>query len=318
MSGMGSNLASLAGAVWYAGRLNRDLIVDWRGLECMQDKALNFFSEFFETPPEIQGVRVHYAPCAVLPDPADQHLELPHGEARAILNTGDQRPYLLLGAFHALERLNPRDGPDAQFWRLQDFYRHIRPRPFVQQEIDAFQNAHFRDAFVVGINLAGGNGEFAKGQPYAGRVDTDIFSKERQFLRKVQWGYRLAISGLPRFLRKSARVFFATDSQAMHDLLAKLPNAVTRRRVFPPPGAGRYFSNYTDPRYTYRDSIVDSLTDMFLLARCQALIRNATAFNLYAQTVTNYFNGNCRNLESMYAKYWVRAGAAYARRYLSR
>lgn len=317
MSGMGSNLASLAGAVWFAGRLNRELIVDWRGLECMGDKSLNFFSEFFETPREIQGVRVHYAPCPELPEPFNPDVEVPLAETRAILANGDERSHLLLSAFHPLEKLDLHTAPHTQFFQLQDFYRFIQLRPFVQQEVDRFADANFHGAFVVALNLAGGNGEFAKGQPYFGRVNTDIFSKEQQFVRKVRLACRLAIAGLPRYLRKSAKVFFATDSQAMRDLLGQIPNSVTRRRVFPPPGVGRYFSDYQDPSYTYRDSIVDSLTDMFLLARCQALVRNGTAFNLYAQTVTNYFNGNCRDLESLYARYWMRAGVAHARRYLS-
>ena len=318
MSGMGSNLASLAGAVWYADRTGRDLIVDWRGLECMKDKARNFFTEFYESPSHIQNVRIHYAPCAELTEPIEPHPEISFSEARRVLQSGDARPFLVLSAFHGLERLDPSGDPRAQFWRLQEFYQYIRPRAFVQEQIDRFAGEHFRGAFVVGLNLAGGNGEFAQGQPYAGRVDTNIFSKERQFLHKVERAYRLALRGLPRYLRSSTRMFFATDSQAMHDLLAKLPTAVTRRTVFPPPGVGRYYSDYSDPGYTDRDSIVDSLTDMFLLARCQALIRNGTAFNLYAQTVTNHFNGNSRHLESLYAQYWLRAAMNYGLRFLGR
>jgi hypothetical protein len=318
MSGMGSNLASLAGAIWFAKQLGRDLVVDWRGLECLKDKAANFFTEFYEAPREIQGVRMHYAPCPELPEPIAQFRELSIGEAVAMVKTGDEASHLVLGDFHSLERLDPGGKPRAQFWRLQDFYRHIKLRSFVQAEVDRFADEHFRGAFVVGLNLAGGNGEFAKGSPYFGRVDTNIFSKERQFLNKVERAYQLALRGLPRYLRPSGRMFFATDSLAMHDLLAKLPNTVTRRTVFPPPGVGRYFSGYTDPGYTDRDSIVDSLTDMFLLARCQALIRNGTAFNLYANTVTNCFNGNSRHLESMYARYWIKASYRYGMRVLGR
>lgn len=318
LSGMGSNLASLAGAVWYASQLGRDLIVDWRDIACMRDKSRNFFTEFYEPPAEIQGVRIHYAPCEELPEPIDQFREISISGAIAILKEGAADTHLMLRDFHSLERLDRRSDAAAQFWRLQDFYRFIKPRPFIQSEIDKFADQHFKGAFVVALNLAGGNGEFAKGQPFFGRVDTDIFSKERQFLNKVQRAYRLALRGLPQYLRGSGKMFFATDSKAMHDLLSQLPNAVTRRTVFPPPGAGRYFSDYTDPNYTDRDSIVDSLTDMFLLARCQALIRNGTAFNLYAQTVTNQFNGNSRHMESLYARYWVKAAAAYGRRYLGR
>jgi hypothetical protein len=317
-SGIGSNLNSLAGVIWLARRLNREVIVDWRGVAHLKDKSLNYFTEFLEAPPEIQGVRVHYAPCAALSGPADQHPEIDLSDAAAILKTGDDRRYLVLSAYHGLERLDTIDDRAAQFFIFRDFYRQIVPRDFVRREIDAFADRHFRDAFVVGVNLAAGNGEFDKGQPYFGRVRTDVFSKERQFLRKVRLANFLALRRVPRYLRRRAKIFFAADSKAMRDLLSQLPNAVTRRTVFPPPGAGRWFSDYTDPNYTDRDAIVDALTDMFLLARCNALIRNDTAFNQYAQIVTTAFDGNCRHFESLYAKYWLKTAAAYGKRLISR
>lgn len=317
-SGVGSNLASLAGAVWYASRLNRELIVDWRGVAHLKDKRLNYFTEFFEAPELFQGVRVHYAPCAVLPEPADQHPEIDLNEAGRILRERDPRPYLVLRHFHGLDRVDPFDDLARQFWMHQEFYGLIRPRDFVQREIDAFADAHFRGAFVVGLNLAGGNGEYAKGQPYFGRVDTGVFSKPAQFLNKVKLANRLALKGLPRYLRKTGKMFFATDSYEMRDLLWQLPNVVTRRTVFPPPGVGRWYSDYNEPNYTDRDAVVDALTDMFLLARCQALVRNGTVFNQYAQVVTNSFNGNNRDFETLYARYWIRAAWRYGMRALGR
>lgn len=314
-SGIGSNLLSLAGAIWFARQLDRDVIVDWRGLSHLKDQSLNYFTEFLEARPEIQGVRIHYAPCVEMPGTAEQFPDsLP--EAAALLKSGDGRPHILLSAYHGLNRLDPAGDMARQFWILKDFYSYIQPRDFVQREIDTFAATHFRDSFVVGVNLAQGNGEFAKGQPYHGRVNTDIFSSEQQFLRRVRLAYRLAISGLPKYLRKSAKIFFAADSQMMHDLLSQLPNTVTRRKVFPPPGVGRYFSDYKDPGYTDRDAIVDALCDMFLLARCQAMIRNDTAFNYYARISTSQFNGNCRDFETLYAKYWTRAAINRGKRYL--
>jgi hypothetical protein len=145
-----------------------------------------------------------------------------------------------------------------------------------------------------------------------------VFSREQQFLRKVRLANYLALRRAPRELRRGAKIFFATDSTAMRDLLAQLPRAVTRRTVFPPPGVGRWFSDYNEPGYTDRDAIVDALTDMFLLARCNALIRNDTAFNQYAQIVTTAFNGNSRHFESLYAGYWLKTASRFARRRLAR
>ena len=99
-------------------------------------------------------------------------------------------------------------------------------RAFVQQEIDRFAAQHFADAFVIGVNLSSGNGEFDKGQMYYGRVDLDIFSQDAAFLRKVERARALALKGLPRASRNQAKIFFATDAYKMHALLSKLPNAV--------------------------------------------------------------------------------------------
>jgi hypothetical protein len=93
----------------------------------------------------------------------------------------------------------------------------------------------------------------------------------------------------------------------MRDLLMRLPAAVTRRTHFPPPGVGRIFCDYNDPGYTDRDAIGDAITDMYLLARCHALIRNGSVFNAYAATVTGYYGGNVQHIEKLYASYWLKA-----------
>ena len=310
-SGIGSNLASLAGIVWYAHQLKRTVIVDWRGSAFLKDKAANYFTEFFEPPAEIQGVPIRYAPVEELAEDAP---EVGLAAARSYLTSECPHRVFVVRDYHGLERLDLKSSETAQFWRLRDFYNWIRPRDFVQREIDRFAAEHFANQFVVGVNLSSGNGEFDKGQTYQGRVDIDIFSEDRIFLRKVERARALAVRGLPRAFRDRAKIFFATDAYKMHALLSKLPNAVTRRTVFPPPGVGRVYCDYNDPGYTDRDAIVDAIVDMFLLARCQALIRNGSVFNAYAVTVTNHFNGNVRHIETLYARYWRRAAVGRLKR----
>lgn len=314
-SGIGSNLASLAGVIWYAQQLNRGVIVDWRGSAFLKDQSANYFSEFFETPSSIQGVPILYAPTPELTDDAPV-VDL--AAARSYLSGASAPPVFVIRDYHGPERLDLKGGEEKQFGRLREFYAFIKPRPFVQQEIDRFAAQHFTDDFVIGVNLSSGNGEFDKGQMYYGRVDLDIFSKDAAFLRKVERARALAVKGLPRASRGQAKIFFATDAYKMHALLSKLPNAVTRRTVFPPPGVGRVFCDYNDPGYTDRDAIVDAITDMFLLARCQALIGNFSVFNQYAVTVTNHFSGNVRQIETLYARYWLRAAWNKAKRALRR
>ena len=183
-SGIGSNLASLAGAVWFAHRLKRAVIVDWRGSAFLKDQSLNYFTEFFERPDVIQGVPVRYAPCPELPEPAEDTPEFGVTAAKQLLEPGAAPPpFIRLKNYHGLERLDAKGSDEQQFWRLREFYTFIKPRVFVQQEIDRFAAQHFADAFVIGVNLSSGNGEFDKGQMYYGRVDLDIFSQDAAFLR---------------------------------------------------------------------------------------------------------------------------------------
>ncbi len=309
-SGVGSNLASLAGAIWAARRLGRSVIVDWRGSAFLKDKSLNYFSEFFETPSSVQGVELLYAPTAELSaDPADRAMTtLGVSMCRQALAIGTHPSrWLVLRDYHGIERLDPEGDPARRFWTARKFYRQVRPRASIAREIDAFADAHLSDAYVIGVNVSTGNGEFAKGEKYEGRVNLGIFADEPAFLRRMERARRHAMRGLPADLRGRWKFFFATDSYAMHDLLQRLPHAVTRRSRFPPPGVGRIFCDYHEPDYTDRDAVADAIIDMLLLARCQALIRNGSAFNEYAATLTGYFGGNVQHIEKLYARYWWNA-----------
>jgi hypothetical protein len=320
-SGVGSNLASLAGAIWCAEQLGRAVIVDWRNSAALKNKSLNYFVEFFETPPIIQGVEILYAPCATLPemDAGDGVDIVGVSRCRAsIAARSHPATFMVLRDYHALERLDPHGDPAAHFWRMKQFYERVTPRRFIADIVNAWATEHLADAFVVGVNLAEGNGEFAKGAPWEGRADVGIFADERAFLARMERARRAALSGLPRTLRQRSRMFFATDSYAMRDLLQKAPAAITRRRTFPPPGAGRAFCDYQTPGYTDRDAVVDALVDMFLLGRCHALIRNGTTFNAYAVTVNAFFNGNVQHIERFYVRYWLRAASSLLKRRLGR
>lgn len=303
-SGVGSNLVSLAGALWLAQRSGRSVIVDWRDAAVLKDKTLNYFSEFFETPAVIQGVKVYYAPHSELPE-GKPLPELGPTEARRIGDGNDPRPVVVLRAYHGLDRLDAGT-PAGQQVRLKEFYGSIVPRPFVQGAIDSFAAEHFQDRFVVGVNVAEGNGMFAPGQTYAERVDTSVFSRDARFLRKLQSACDRVRRGLPDDVRANSRIFIATDSLAMRHVLLRLPGAVSRRSQFPPPGAGRFFCDYPTPDYTDRDAVVDQLADMYLLARCRALVHNYSVFNLYARVATGAFGGRVCEFERLFARFWIR------------
>jgi Nodulation protein Z (NodZ) len=298
-SNIGSNLSSLAGALWLACRLRRDLIVDWRGMSQLQDKSLNYFPEFFEHPDTLLGVHVHYAPVAGAD--YDDARPIGGGEAAALGGGGVDPPerYLVLEMFHGPDRI-VAGGEAERFALLRSFYRSLEPGPEVRSALDEW--SHELDVpFVVGVNVRTGNGRyFGRGGQYAGRVNIDIFKDEERFLRVIRRACVARTRSLPRFLRRPPTIFFATDSEPMSCLLARLPNAKTRRTLFPPPGRGDLYAFPADG--SDRRAVVDTLADMFLLARCDALVYNTSVFNQYARVVTGCFGGNMTHLETRFLR----------------
>jgi Nodulation protein Z (NodZ) len=298
-SNVGSNLASMAGAAWLARQLGRTLVVDWRGLSQLRDESLNYFTEFFAPPAELDGVPVRYAPEVEVDGDSARWLD--SGEARAV-GTGaasvDAATPIVLQPYHGLDRVHP--GPEHERFRLlRRFYRHVAPAPVVARTADAWWADHCDGSFVVGVNVRTGNGAyFGRGGTYAGRVDISLFDDSRGFLRLLDRACRARVRGLPKPLRDDYVVFYATDSAQMSELLGELPSSATRRRRFPPPGAGDLYA-FRDADYSDRDAIVDTLADMFLLARCDALVYNSSMFNQYARVSTGYFSGNHVHFESL-------------------
>jgi Nodulation protein Z (NodZ) len=301
-SNVGSNLSSLAGAAWVARQLNRDLVVDWRGMRQIRDPSVNYASEFFALPERLLGVRVHAAPLK-----AGEYSEgSPHArwaspaEVRELVgsrNTTLPR-FLVLQTYHGLDRVHP--GPEAQRFRLiRSVFRELRPAPRVACLVDDWARDNLDAGFTIGVNVRTGNGAyFEKGMRYADRVDISLFDDRRGFLGLIERACQARLNQLPRQLRDSYRIFYATDSAEMSELLTRLPNSITRRQRFPPPGEGDLVA-FADPDYTDHAAVDDTVADMFLLARCDALVYNTSLFNQYARTVTGYFGGNAVHFESL-------------------
>jgi hypothetical protein len=304
-SNVGSNLASLAGALYLARRLERTLVVDWRGLTQLSDPSVNYFSAFFDTPAELTGVPVLYAPVAGID--YDEAAWLSPDEAA---NAGTDAPsVVVLQPYHGLDRLHP--GPEAaRVALLRAFYRELALTPPLAAATETWARAHLDAPFVVAVNVRTGNGAyFAAGDRYHRRVDVSVFENSARFLRVLERAVR---SRPPRPLRHDFQVFYATDSAEMSELLARLPNAVTRRELFPPRGTGDTFRD-DDAEETNRRSIEATLADMFLLARCDALVYNNSMFNQYARIVTGFYSGNMVHFENLFLRGRARRLAARLR-----
>ena len=287
--------------MWLARRLDRTVVVDWRGSAYLENPALDYFTELFEPVSEILGVPVQQLPSA--PDHRvamdNEKAKLHASECRALL--AGERPiprFLISAGVYTLEDLDPVGDPVEHHRFLKSFYGQIRPRAEIAEALEAWYEAHLRGHAVIGLNVSTGNGSFGPDKKKGrGRVDTGPFENEQRFFDQLERACDLATQALPVGSRERRKVFFATDSTATAELLGRLPGAITRRRVFPPAGVGRRFAEYRKLGYSDRAAAADTLIDMLLLARCQAMIRNESKFSSLALVSTDYFDGNVFDLE---------------------
>ena len=315
--GIGSRLLKLAEAVWLARELGRAVIVDWRKAAFLKDRSLNYFTEFFEPAPQILGVPIFYAPSPEVEHyeqvGADQRLLLnPLECARLLTDSASTPPYLVAKGTFALKRLPEYDAVQYNAF-LEDFYRSIIPRAELTRRLETWYDANLRGHFVVGVNVSTGNGIFARGARKEGRVQVGIFEDHDRFLGTIARACDRAARRLPEPLRRGYKIFFATDSSEMSELLGRLPRAVTRRSVFPPPGIGHHFRDYDRLGYSDHDAAADMIIDMLLLGRCDALVKNQTNFSSYALVSTHHFSGNVQDLEALYPTIRMQAKARLAR-----
>ncbi len=320
-SNIGSNLSSIAGAVYVAQALGRELIIDWRGMRQLRDAKLNYFSEFFRQPDELAGVPVHYAPIGDADysesSPDATWLEPGYAFLAAADPPADLRRFVVLRSYHGLDRVHA--GPEsARFRLLRQIYRRIGPVQAIEDSLEGWRREHLHAGFVVGVNVRTGNGQyFGKGEQYVGRVDVSLFDDERRFLRLLERACRARLAPLPKALRDDFQIFYATDSGEMSALLALLPNSITRRTVFPPPNTGDLYA-FGEEGHTDRDAVADTIADMFLLARCDALVYNTSLFNQYARVATGYFSGNHVHFEALVLRKRMLLLLGTARRRLGR
>jgi nodulation protein Z len=225
--------------------------------------------------------------------------------------------YLVLSTYHGLDRMSSGD-PGADHYRLRRVYRSLALRPEVQAAVDGFYDERLAETFVVGVNIATGNMPPPEGPYYFGRFDTRVFRDRDRFLARVDRAVEAAIRRLPPAVRERRTVFYATDSAWMSELLGRLRRSHTRRTVFPPANAGRLYADYAALGYSDVTASFDMVVDHFLLGRADALVFNGSMFNNYARVVTDYCSGNIRDIESMYGRWWLKAGASRVRRRLRR
>jgi hypothetical protein len=283
-----------------------------------KDKSLNYFTEFFEPAPEILGVPMFYAPSPEVErfeaSAKDERLALTPREVQRLLADPASAPRYLVASGTLAFKTSPGYDPVSHSAFLQDFYRSISLRAELARQLEDWYDENLHGHFVVGlcVSTLNLNKPIQPGKR-GRRVNDRIFKNEDRFLHKIAKACEQAVRGLPEPLSRGYKIFFTTDSPEMSELLSRLPRAVTRRKVFPPQGAGRRFTDYESLGYTDRAAAADAIIDMLLLGRCDALVKNRTNYTYYALSVTRYFSGNVRDFEALYPSIRLRRAMWRAR-----
>lgn len=302
-SGLGANLLSMAAALYVCERTGRTLVVDWTGMVHLRDTAANFFTAFFEPLRSWRTIDIRY-----VNDPDEPARSMTYDSAQArrpglkehrdLIDGKIDDPVIMLEAFHyrIFDSSPLSRAAVAQYTR--QFFNRLTPRAPLAARLAAL-SARFEPQIVIGLHVRSGNGEFAAGGPYWNRVNTAIFDRD-SFVDRMHAACRDCASRLPEAVRDHWSVFVSTDSLAMQQRLLMMPRAFALRQQFPPEGAGHQFAAFDDERYrgyTDVESMNETIIDMFMLAECQGLVCNESAFNLFAQHKTMFFCGNVRPLE---------------------
>jgi hypothetical protein len=265
-TGLGSDLATIMGAWYYARRTARTLVIDWRNSLYLADRAVNAFPRFFQPLDQIDGVKIICDDSVGkrnFPEPVLPLHKLPAREYRELLRMGTD--------IAAPTLINTR--PMHIFPPLavqQRIIRAVRLHDEVQREVDEFRQAEFAGATVLGVHFRHGNGErLAFGR--------DLSLQES--CQKIALRCQELCGNLSRSSSFPVRTFLATDSQEAEETLrALVPGVVTRNKTYHAAGTGRLHRRSLGLR-----SAKDALVEMFLLARCNALIYNNSWFSYYAR-----------------------------------
>jgi len=293
-TGLGDRLVSLTAAWRLARSTGRTLVADWRFSAYSPDAEANLYALCFEQPPQLAGV-------PFVGDDTVAELGLPGKPKRTLLEavrhrlTGCQRlsPAAALIAIHegrdAAGRAILLDGciPDGAM-SVEEGHRFLsalQPLPPIAESISSFR-ASLGEGPIIGLHVRHGNGGNIMGHaPYWATFASALDRCVR------------AVEAARRLLDRPAVVLLCTDSQEVEHALAGLvPRLVSRPKVFRYPGEGELH------RWRFAGlTLADALTEMFLLAQSDILIRYppASYFSFFGAVMKRRHANEPRRLDEL-------------------
>ncbi len=290
-AGLGDRLICLAAGWRYARDTGRTLVADWRHCRITPDPGENGFQRCFRPTTFLAGVpfigdeqvtTMHF-PKPRYPEGWNRDSVLRRGRRpRSVLHFRPKVDFEAERRFAVDTIRSGRDMPVptivfdrcvndglVDLTDARTFFSALRPANRICEQVEAFHRTFIADRRIIGLHVRHGNGgDIGTHAPFWNSVDDAISRCER------------AVHHVRRVVGDDAIVFLTTDSSDVQGRLeAVWPNLLARAKTFRPPGAGEL--HLGPDAWSGRD---DTLVEMLLLARCNALIRYppGSFFSFYA------------------------------------
>lgn len=273
-TGLGDCLSSLLGAWRFARRTGRLLVADWRFSCYSPEPTCNLFGTIFVSPLQLAGVRFIGDDRVNDLQPAGSYympqiwnstsiheapLKGERGDVSQILS-------LLSGSDDAPEDVVVFErclaGGFATEEESRVFFGSLQPLPLIAEKIKDFSEQWFGDRYVIGVHIRHGNGGNIMGYaPY--------WRSPSKALEQVTESIIKCFQELQKRGDREVVIFLCTDSEVIeHHGRLRWPNVVCRSKHFRERGKGEM---HLGPESWL--GIQDAVTEMFLLAKSDVLIR---------------------------------------------
>lgn len=273
-TGLGDCLTSLLGAWRFARRTRRALVADWRFSCYATEPCRNLFGAIFATPTMLAGVPflgddrvgdLHPSGTFYMPEVWDgESMHKPPAtsirgnaaEVLALLRSGADTAEDVVVFEQCLA------GGYASDDEAREFFSALQPLPVIAQHVEYFAAERFGGRRVIGVHVRHGNGGDIMGHARWWRRPADAMARlTRSVLECVQ--------AVQRCTAEVPVLFLCTDSNAVEDYAHRhWPGVISRPKRFRAPGAGEMHLGPDAWR-----GVEDAVVEMFLLARCDVLIR---------------------------------------------
>jgi hypothetical protein len=269
--GLGGDICVLLGAMRYAARTGRTLVVDWSGGLYGQVESGNLFNEYFEAPAvAAPSVLENLSPSVFPPQWADR-LALPPLSYIAGVDLTLSRPEEVPADCQADCVVITRDSK-LMHRQPEDFFtfaRSLRPVARIREQIDATQGRLRDGRPSIGIHFRHGNGE------------------KKVIPPDPRW-FRNRINARIRALGVTANdvdLYVATDCAGTLEYFRRFyPHTFDFGKTYRPNGEGALHLNRPDVGSEQKMKHADeALIDMYVLSNCDHFIGSRGFFSLFVR-----------------------------------